>query len=1057
MSGRSEPAWENPLVQIGMLGPFEVRTDDGALADVPGARLRALLIALALGPGRVIPKSVLIDWIWGESPPADAANALQRLASRLRRALPGGVIEGQTGGYRLAVDPDAVDALRFERLVALARNEEDSRRTRLLREALALWRGAALQDVGLEDSAEFDAVVTRLERLRLTAMEDRFDAEVNLGHGAALVPELTDLVAAHPVRERLVAALMRSLVAAGRKTEALLVYERTRQALADALGADPSPDLSALHVALLRGELGRREENRRTNVRAELTSFVGRDADVAAVRELVAQHRLTTLIGPGGSGKTRLATEAARPLVGDLPDGVWLVELAASGADGDVAQAALTGLGLRDALLGAAPSADPVEGFIAAIREREMLLILDNCEHVIEAAAAFADRVLGECRRLRIVATSREPLGITGEALWQVEPLAVPTEAGRAEVASSPAVQLLRDRAGAVRQDLGVDDHTKALMVRICRALDGMPLAIELAAARLRTMTVEQLANRLDDRFRLLTSGSRTALPRHRTLRAVVDWSWELLTDAERMVLCRLSVFSGGAGLEAAERICMGEAVEQDQVLELLTSLAEKSLLVTAGDGAPRYRMLTTIREYAADRLAEAGETDQARQAHLGYFTELAETAEPHLRRAEQLEWLARLEADHDNLSAALRAAIAAGDAQAAMRLAAATGWYWWLGGRRTEGLELLIAAANLPGEVTDDTRAMTYGLVVLYVTSGRGDEHLGAEWIHKAYRFSQQSQQGNPLLEFAIPLERLLRAPEEAVTAFESLLDSVDPWVRAMARWQAGKMRTMVGQGGREVEAQLEQALAEFRALGERFGMSMALSELANQLAIRGEFADACEYYEQAIVVLTEIGAVEDVIEVRTQQALLYWLDGDRDACAAAIADAERSAEGVTWPYALVTLALAKAELARLRGDADGARQQLGHATTLLGDAAEQANNRAQIHDVLGYLADDLRESRTHRVAAWQAASEAGAPPVIAKMLVGVADLAVRLDQYEQAARLLAASVGVRGLPDRSQPDAARIEQDARRHLGEARFAEVTQEGAQSSWSQLVEVTLAS
>ena len=265
---------------------------------------------------------------------------------------------------------------------------------------------------------------------------------------------------------------------------------------------------------------------------------------MAVVRELVAEHRLTTLVGPGGSGKTRLATETGRTLLGDLPDGVWLVELAAIGADGDVTQATLTGLGLRDALLGAAPSAEPADGLIAALRDREALLILDNCEHVIESAAKLADRLLGECRLLRILATSREPLGITGEALWLVEPLALPADISPGEIGASPALQLLRDRAGAVRKDLGVDDHTLATMVRICRALDGMPLAIELAAARLRTMSVDQLANRLDDRFRLLTSGSRTALPRHQTLRAVVDWSWELLTDAERMVLRRLSVFS---------------------------------------------------------------------------------------------------------------------------------------------------------------------------------------------------------------------------------------------------------------------------------------------------------------------------------------------------------------------------------------------------------------------------------------------------------------------------------------------------------------------------------
>ena len=287
--------------------------------------------------------------------------------------------------------------------------------------------------------------------------------------------------------------------------------------------------------------------------------------------------------------------------------------------------------------------------------------------------------------------------------------------------------------------------------------------------------------------------------------------------------------------------------------------------------------------------------------------------------------------------------------------------------------------------------------------------------------------------------------------------MESVDPWVRAMARWQVGKMRIVFGQGGRETEAQLELALAEFRALGERFGISLVLSELAGQLAMRGELAGACEYYEQAIAVLTEVGAVEDVIEVRTQLAMLYWLNGDREASAATIAEAERSAEGVTWPYALVNLALAKAQLARLGGDIEEARRQLGIATPLLGDTAEQPVLRAEIHNLLGYLADGLQESRTHREAAWRAASEAGAPMVTAQILVGVADLAVRRDHFEQAARLLAASVGVRGLPDRSHPDAVRIERDARRHLGEARFAEVTQEGTQTSWSRLVEVTLAS
>ncbi|TWD79595.1 putative ATPase [Kribbella amoyensis] len=1046
-------------MQIGILGPFEVRTDGGALVEVPGARLRALLTALALEPGRVVAKATLVDWIWGEQPPADATNALQRLVSRLRKILPEGSIEGLTDGYRLKLAPDAVDAVEFERLVGEARTDEEAHRIRLLREALGLWRGAALQDVGLEESEAFDAAVTRLERLRLTAVEDRFEAETAHGGGADAVPELTDLVAAYPVRERLVGALMRALVASGRDSEALLVYERTREALADELGVDPSPELSALHVALLRGELVRREEKRPTNLRAELTTYVGKDTEVTAVRELIAGHRLTTLIGPGGSGKTRMATETARTLLDELPDGAWLVELAAIGADADVAQAALDALRLRDALVGEVPDAEPTDRFIAAVREREMLLVLDNCEHVIESAAAFAHRALGECRRLRILATSREPLGITGEALWPVAPLVLPAEtADAAEVEASPAVRLLQDRASAVRNDLGTDAATMATMARICRALDGMPLAIELAAARLRTMTLDQLANRLDDRFRLLTGGSRTALPRHRTLRAVVDWSWELLSDAERMVLRRLAVFAGGASLEAAERVCAGDAVESWEVLELLTALTEKSLVVVTGEDNPRYRMLGTIKEYAEQRLAEAGEAELTRRTHLAYFTELAETAEPHLRRAEQLEWLAAVEAEHDNVAAAMRGAIAAGDADGAMRLAAYAGWYWWLGGHKAEGDELLLAATAVPGEVAEDVQALVYSFVTGFLTSGRGrDQYQAADWIRKAYELSLRVESPHPAVKFAAPLERLLHGPDAFLTAFEPLLDDDDPWVRALARLQLGKMRIMLGEGGKEADEYLETALAEFRAIGERWGMSFALTELADRIAVRGDFARACEYYGQAVAVVTEAGAIEDVVRMRTRQAQLYWLAGEKDASAAAMAEAQRFAERVAWPEALVELALGKAELARWSGDAEQARRQLGTATTLLGSEAEKANLRATRHDLLGYLAVDTAESREHRIAAFEAASEAAYAPAIAQVLVGVADLALRNEQYEQAARLLGASAGVRGLPDRSNPELTRIEAETRRRLGDPEFTEATRQGTEASWPELAQVTLAS
>ncbi|MFC9894251.1 BTAD domain-containing putative transcriptional regulator [Nocardia sp. NPDC127579] len=1040
-------------MQIALLGPLEIRSADGGSIEIPGARLRSLLIALALEPGRAVPKAKLIDWIWDEQPPADAANALQALVSRLRRALPAGAVEVQPTGYRLTVRPHDVDAVRFEQLLDQARGAADAHQAELLRDALELWRGPLTGD-----SAAFDAAVTRFETLRVAAMEDRFEAEVRLGRGPDVVAELTELVAEHPVRERLAAALMRALGAAGRGNEALAVYQRAREALADELGVDPSPELSELHVALLRGEVGGRPQERSTNLRAELTSFVGKHTDIAVVRELVAAHRLTTLTGPGGSGKTRLAVETARSMLADLPDGVWLVELAATAVGGDLAQTAFAALGFRDALLGESPNAEPMDRLVAALRDRETLLILDNCEHLIEAAAAFTHRLLGECTRLRILATSREPLGITGEALWQVAPLALPADdRDSAAVEASPAVALLRDRASAVRADLTGDADTLATMARVCRALDGIPLAIELAAARLRTMTLDQLAHRLDDRFRLLTGGSRTAIAQHRTLRAVVDWSWELLTDAERLVLRRLAVFAGGANLEAAERVCAdGDVVEQWEVLELLTALAEKSLLLVTADDVPRYRMLETIKQYATTRLIEAEEGDAARAAHLGYFIALAATAEPHLRRAEQLDWLAVLEAEHDNIAAAMRGALAAADAPAAMRLAAAAGWYWWLAGYKVEGTEFVLAAAELAGEVDDETKGTVYGLVVHFLTSGHSGEHEVQDWIRKADQAAREVLGAHPALRFSRVLARMLEGTDEYLPAFESLLPDEDPWVRALARLQLGKLRTVLGHPGPETDEHLTRAVAEFRAIGERWGISFALTELANRTAVHGELTSAIALFDEAVAAVTEVGTLEDAVRMRSRQAQLYWLLDDADASARALADAQRCADRTGWPTALAQVALARAELARWTGDAPLAHEQIDLARKLLGADAEQPVIIAMVHDILGYLATDLDAAREHRATAYRAASAAGHAMLVAQILVGLADLALRSGRDDLAARLLAAGDTTRGVPDHAQPDTQRIEQEVRDRLGDVACAAAMRAGASADRAALVELALA-
>jgi predicted ATPase len=782
-----------------------------------------------------------------------------------------------------------------------------------------------------------------------------------------------------------------------------------------------------------------------TNLRAGLTSFVGRDDDVARVGELIGQHRLTTLIGPGGAGKTRLSTEAARHLLDQLPDGVWLVELAPLAGGGDVPQAVLAAMGRREqGSMSIGAVGEPIERLVAMLRTRNVLLVLDNCEHLIGAAAALADRLLGECPRLRILATSREPLGITGEVLWPVGRLALPPQGvGVAEATSYAAVRLLADRAAAAHPGFEVTEQTAAAVVRICHALDGMPLAIELAAARLRTLGVEQLAGRLDDRFRLLTGGSRMALPRHQTLRAVVDWSWDLLTDAERTVLRRLAVFSGGATVDAAQRVCAGGA----DVAELLDALTDKSLLVPTGDG--RYRMLETIKAYGLERLEEAGDREQVRQAHATFFAEFAEAADPHLRRAEQLIWLGRLAAEHDNLNAALRGAIAAGDAQGAVRLVAAAGWYWWLSGHKVEGAELAAQALALPQPVDPETLAAACAINVLFVTAGLGDERQAEGLLRKCQQLAGQTRSRNPLVRLLEPLALLIQSAHEASTApmdaMNALLADEDPWLRAQIRLH--RARTLLNFGGAhaEAEADIEIALAELRTIGERWGMSFALTVLADLVAQRGDLTRALGHYEEAIGLVTQMGIVEDVLQMRVKVAQLRWLLGDLAGSAASMAEAERDAENVGWPDALAGMAHAKADLARWTGDLTTARNELVRADALLRHIAVHPVFRAMICDSLGHLdaqQGDLAAARTHRAKALDLALATQHAPTVGQVLVGIADQALRQDNPHEAARLLAASVAVTGGPDLSKPDAVRVERATRAALGED-FAEATRGGA--------------
>ncbi|MET8836587.1 BTAD domain-containing putative transcriptional regulator [Micromonospora sp. NPDC004540] len=1066
-------------MRISLLGPLELHADTGTPVEVGGARLRRLLILLALEPGRTVTVGRLTDALWAGEPPAAAANALQALVSRLRRA--GLPVEAQPGGYRLAVAPDDVDVHRFEAAVRAGRSRlagDPAEGCRRLAEALALWRGPALADVADADFAR--APVARLTELRLAATEDLVAARLDRADPETLLPQLRELVAAHPLRERLTGLLIRALHRAGRPAEALAEYERLRATLADTLGTDPGPELAALHLEILRGEPaaapGRADHRApaapdrpaRGNLPATLTSFVGREEEVARVAGLLDRFRLATLTGPGGAGKTRLAVESARAMAGRFPDGVWLVPLAPVTDPAEVPQAVLAALGLREQALlaragrGGAEPADPVGRLVDALAGRAVLLLLDNCEHLLDAAAGLTERLLTACPGLRVLATSREPLGITGEALRPVESLALPPAgADPATALAYPAVRLFADRAGAVRPDFAVDAATVGPVVRICRALDGMPLAIELAAARLRAMTAAQVDTRLDDRFRLLTGGSRTALPRHQTLRAVVDWSWDLLDDGERALWRRLAVFAGGATLEAAERVCA-----EPDVFDTISALVDKSLVVAGGTGEPRYRMLETIREYGLDRLAEAGEADRVRRAHAAEYLALAEVAEPELRGAAQLDWLRRLSADQDNLHAGLRHAIAAGDAPTAVRYAAALGWYWWLTGQRAEGAELADQVLALPGVADAPPAATAVALATAALNlaaTHAGDVAVSRERLDRAAELARGREHEHPLLRLAGPIAAAFTTNFQppAMAAMVAVFDDPDPWVAGIARLIRAHAQLNGGLPDCDAEADLRAGLAHYRTVGDRWGMSFSLTSLADLLDRRGEAAQATAHHEEALTYFEELGVREDVPEMRLRLAHNLWRRGDRDRAWAELDRAVREAEVSGSDETRAALAYGKAELLRAEGDRAGARACLTEGARLLGDRSIAPQWRALNASTLAVLdaADgDLASARSLHDQALKLAIGSQDAPVVAAVLVGYADLALRLDRPAAAARLLGAATGIRGGPDHAVLDRPRVEAAARDALGEAGFAEAYAGGLGYRWetaAEAVRVTL--
>ncbi|TDE51172.1 AfsR/SARP family transcriptional regulator [Nonomuraea mesophila] len=900
-----------------ILGPTTVLDEDGEPVALGGPRVRALLTLLALHAGRVVGPEQLVAGMYGPRPPEGESNALQSQVSRLRRALGRELVEFHPAGYRLVADPQDVDARRFEQLAQAGRRAladgDPGQAAALLREALDLWRGTPLADV-----PHAEAAATALEELRLSATEDRVQADLDLGRHRELVAELTQLAAAHPLRERLRAQLMRALYGSGRQAEALAVYDEARKLLDEELGVEPGAELAAAHLAVLRADpaLGASAapaagQSFRRGLRAQLTSFVGRADELRQVAARLGEHRLVTLIGPGGAGKTRLATETAGRETGD----VCVVPLAQVSDEADVPAAVLTALGIRDAVTHDRPALDPVTRLVTALAGRRLLLVLDNCEHVIAATAELTDQLLAACPWLRVLATGREALGITGESILPVAPLPLPPPEVR-DPLGYPSVRLFADRAAAVVPGFAVDAGNAAQVAGICRALDGLPLAIELAAARLRTLPLADVAARLDDRFRLLARGSRTALPRHQTLRAVVAWSWDLLDEDEQRLARRLTVFVGGARPGAAEKVCgLPE--------EVLFSLAEKSL-VEVVDG--RYRMLETIRAFCAERLAEAGEVEAVRDAHAGYYLDLVVEADSWLRTGEQLEWLARLDEESDDVNAAVRWATESGRLETALRLLAHSACYWWMRGHRATSADLaagLLAAlgSRRPADLDEE-----YVMCVL-VTAWAGGMDEGLRQRLAEVRWLVTWDHVPVRVEFMMMLLSAFTGPPgEIQVAFDELtrvVSELKPWQQALSSTGAAFMLETLGRP-EEALAHFEQSLAAFKAIGERWGMTLVLSGLCEFHHSRGAYDTAYALADEALTLARELGATTEIAECLCRRGDALTRMDAMDAAhadytlAADLSSRNGSMEILAWAH------LGLGEVALRRGDTDEAHALL-------------------------------------------------------------------------------------------------------------------------------------
>jgi predicted ATPase/DNA-binding SARP family transcriptional activator len=948
-------------MQFRILGPLEV-ADDGGLVSLAGAQ-RSLLALLLLSANEVVSADRLIEDLWGEEVPESGRSALQVRVSLLRKALggAGGRIATRAPGYLLRVGRDELDLYCFERLVGEADGAEPAEAAAKLREAFGLWRGAPLVDLSYASFAQ--PAIRRLEELRLAALEKRIEADLELGRQADLVGELEMLVEEHPLREQLHAQLMLALYRCGRQADALAAYQNARRVLVEQLAIEPSAPLRRLEQAILRQELsldlaatvaararlvatvsessrpGPREERIAPhNLPAQVSSFVGRERELSELRRLLSRARVITLTGVGGVCKTRLSLQLSASMLYELGDGVWFVDLAPL-TNATLVAGKLAGvLGVPEQ-----PGRSLLQSLIAACRDRQFLVILDNCEHVIGEAANVADQLVRGCPRMIILATSREPLAMEGEHLYRVPSLFVPPASADPDgLLACDAVRLFADRARQQRSGFAVDLHNASAVGRLCRRLDGIPLAIELAAARLRALPLDEIDNRLDQRFRLLTGGHRTTPPRQQTLQALIDWSYDLLNPEEQEMLERLSVFAGGFDLHSAEAVAGAGFDSPVGVLDRLAALVDKSLLQTEDVGSVRYRLLETVRDYASAKLLERSQpaASALRAAHRDHYLALAETAAPHLIGHGQIEWLDRLQLELDNLRAAISHSLQDPDPSAGLRLGRALSYFWLYREPRAEGAAALCTALDRPDAQQPTLlrgRALVAAGILLTMITGEynaaaaraqealaiaralADEHLRAEALYVLALIN--GSRGNEQANLELTGEGLALAMALA-----------DPHLTALLLMTRGSSPHLShAERARTVEKSLELS----RQAGNKALYLHTLNNLSYLEMEGGEISVPRARLAEAVRLAREIGDGRGLSSHSCTLGFASYLD-NADADARAMFDqslviAQRNGDQLMVAYAYLGLALITSRAgnaqtaATLHGAADAIHDKLG------------------------------------------------------------------------------------------------------------------------------------